>query len=320
MKQILFSLKAVFLAFYPTRSFVEAMLKYDFKIGDAKANLMQLCFSNLASWPLLLILLAVYFDPFKNSWSLLELLSFENPAVLFLLDGRFFNMLVFFLIFYIAEWLIRKEYILIGLIFYFLHRSEFHIHLATVALLAVYLSRISYLGWFSVDLKSSTKKIWKTISVLQLSAWGLVSFTTISALDFIQTNYLFSEATEFSRFNFLCLTVLLYYVFSHLFLSLWGHFYLQKKQEPAALPVYYSTANWLRRFKLSYYLQSLLKSCIAEQLAKHQENVLTLQQLKVLSPGIAKFAVGDVLDEEIGYLKLANKLANQQLVKNMSRR
>jgi len=305
MKAILFSLRQVFLAYSPKRSLIEALLKYDFKIDEARVNLMQLCFSNLASWPLIPALLLIYFDPFKNMWSLIKVLSFENPLVLFLLNGHFINMLLFFLIFYIIEWVIRNEYILLAAVFYFLNRGELHIHLATAAVLAIYFSRLSYLYWLSVDSRSETKKIWKTISTLQLLAWGFVAFTALSALDYIQINFLFNEAFAMSRFNFLAVTVLLYHVFSHLFLSLWGHFYLQKQQEPSNLPIYYSTARWIQRFKISRNLQSLLSAQITRQLEKHLQNQVLFQELKQQSPGLVKFSVEQVLATEISYLMVA---------------
>lgn len=305
MKQILFALKEVFLSYIPSRSFIEAMMKYDFKIGDAKTSLMQLCFSNLASWPLVIILLVIGLDPFKVSFSLVNLLSFENPMVLFLLDGHLPNMLIFFLLFYFLEWIVRKEYILIAIVFYFLNRSELHVHLATVAVLAIYLSRINYLWWLSVDSESETKKIWKSISLLQFVAWIFIVTTAIGALDYIQVNNLFSQYGSLSRFNFLCVTILLYHACSHLFLSLWGHFYFQKKLEPTRLPTYYSTANWILRFNMSYYLQSLLKSQISKQLNTHLESEKQFQELKVQNKALVRFSVEEVLKKEIAYLKEA---------------
>lgn len=305
MKQILFALKEVFLSYTPSRSFIEAMMKYDFKIGEAKTSIMQLCFSNLASWPLVIILLVIGLDPFKVSFSLVNLLSFENPVVLFLLDGRQLNMVMFFLLFYFLEWIIRKEYILIAIVFYFLNRGELHIHLATAAVLAVYLSRINYLWWLSVDSESETKKIWKAAGILQFVSWLIVSVTAIGALDYIQINGLFSQKGHLSRFNFLCVTILLYHACSHLFLSLWGHFYFQKKLEPTKLPTHYSTANWILRFNMSYYLQSLLKTQISKQLTAHQEREIEFQELKAQNMALARFSVEEVLKKEIIHLKEA---------------
>lgn len=303
MKEIFFSLKEVFLSFSPARSFVESVMKYDFRIGGARLNLMQMCFSNLASWPLIPLLFLINFDPFKTTWSLTGLLTYDNPILLFLLDGHLSSMIIFFLLFYFLEWIFRKEYLMIALVFYFLNRGELHIHLATGAVLAVYLSRISYLWWLSVDSESETKKIWKSVSMLQVVAWLIVTVTTISALDYIQINYLFSQTGDLNRFNFLCISILLYHVFSHLFLSIWGHFYLQKKTEPSYLPTFFSTANWILRFNMSYYLQSLLKNKVADQLEKHLKNEIQFQQLKAENPALANFSIGDVLRKEIGFLK-----------------
>lgn len=305
MKKIMAALKDVLLSYGPGRSFVEAMIKFDFKIGEAHTNLMQVCFSNLASWPLIPLLLLIYFDPFKFSWSLVGLLSFENPIVLFLLDGRLTGMLIFFLLFFVLEWVIRNEYFFIGLVFYFLNRNELHIHLATMALLAVYVSRICYLWWLSVDSESETRKIWKSVSILQFVAWLFVAFAAVAALDYLQINHLFTQSGEMTRFGFLCVTVLLYHGFSHLFLSLWGHFYFQRKPEPSQLSTYYSTANWILRFNMSNYLRSLLKARISQQLEKHLASETQYLELKKLNPGLSHFSVGSVLGREISFLKEA---------------
>lgn len=306
MKKILAALKDVLLSYVPSRSLVEAMIKFDFKIGDAHRNLMQICFSNLASWPLIPLLLLIFFDPFKFSWSLVGLLSFDNPVVLFLLDGRLTGMLTIFLLFFVLEWVIRKEYVLIGFIFYFLNRNELHIHLATVALLAVYGSRICYLWWLSVDSESETKKIWKSVSILQFAAWLFIAIATVAALDYLQTNHLFTQSGDMTRFGFLCVTVLLYHGFSHLFLSLWGHFYFQRTPEPSQLSTYYSTANWILRFNMSNYLRSLLKNRISQQLEKHLESESQYLELKKINPALANFSVGSVLGREISFLKEAS--------------
>ena len=305
IKQIFLVLKEVVFSFHPTRSFLQSMIKFDFKIDSEKNNLMQLCFSNLATWPLFFILLLVRLDPFRSSWHLVEILSFDNPVMLFLLNGQFFNMLIFFLIFFLAEWFLKQEYLLIALVFYFLNRSELHIHLAVVSVLAIYLSRLMYLNLFIADKLSLTRSIWLAVNRLQLIAWGLVAFTTLKALDFIQINFLFNETNEFNRFNFLCVTILLYTGFSHLFLSLWGHFYSLKKREPSLLPVYFSTVNWFLRFKISHQLKICLQNKTIEQLHIHIENQKQFQLLKSENPGLRNFPIEVILNQEIAYLKKA---------------
>ena len=133
----------------------------------------------------------------------------------------------------------------------------------------------------------------------------LVSFSAIGALDYLQINHLFSQSGEMTRFGFLGVTVLLYHGFSHLFLSLWGHFYFQRTTEPSQLSTFYSTANWILRFNMSNYLRSLLKARIPQQLEKHLESELQYVELKKLNPALANFSVGPVLGREISFLKEA---------------
>ncbi|MBY0553703.1 hypothetical protein K2P97_04185 [bacterium] len=305
VQQIINAVKDTMLSYTPARSQLEGIIKYDFKIGDARTNLMQLCFSNIAMWPLIFIIATIAFDPFKNSWSLVQLLSFENPIVLFLLDGRLTAMITFFVIFFVLEWLIRKEYILIALVFYFLNRQELHINLATIAILAIYLSRISYLWWLSADVESETKKIWKAVSVLQFVAWIVSSVFILNALDYAQINYLFNQGSSLNRYDFLWFAIILHMACSHLFLCFWGHFYFKKTVEPSYLPTYFSTANWILRFNMSYYLQKLLKTQINSQIEKHTQSQKQFDELKIASPGLVKLSVESVLKKETGFLKEA---------------
>lgn len=305
MKQIIIALKEVFLSYTPERSFLESIVKIDFKIGDYKTNMIQLCFSNLASWPLVIIGLLIYFDPFKYSWSLVNVLSFTNPVVLFLLNGQMLSMISFFIIFFVLQWLFRREFLLQGLILYFTNRSELHIHLAVVGVLAIYLSRICYLMWLSLDSISHTRTVWQAVGKLQLVAWLVSAILVMSTIDYIQVRHLFKEGTELSRFNFLCVAIIVYHSTSHLFLSLWGHFYVQLKKDPSQLYTYFSTARWILRFDPSYHFQTLLKNRISDQIEQHEKSMVQYEELKTLNKNIALSSVHHVLAQEITFLKEA---------------
>lgn len=312
LKEILLALQEVFLSYTPERSFTQSMIKFDFKLGSERSNLMQLCFSNLAAWPLFFILLLIRLDPFRRAWHLVDFLSFDHPVMLFLLNGQLLNMLSFFFIFFIAEWLIKKEYLLIAIVFYFINRSEIHIHLATASILAIYLSRLCYLSLLVAQPASLTQQIWSAVGRLQLLAWGLVALTTFKVLDFIQVHFLFNETSELNRFNFLIVVILLYHGFCHLFLSLWGHFYILKKREPTFLPVYYSTGDWVLKFnkddkfnKTNKKLLSALRDKTTEQLQKHQESRKQLQELQKQNVGLQRLPIEKVLNQEIENLKQA---------------
>lgn len=306
MSEIGYALKEVFLSFYPSRSFIEGMIKYDFKIGDRRSALMQVCFSNLAFWPLLILLVIVYVDPFKASWSLVSLLSYENVFVLFLLDGRLTAMLTIFLSFYFLEWIFRKEYLFVFLIFYFLNRSELHINNALMAVMGVYLSRICYMWWMGIENKSKTRKIWNSVQLIQIFSWLLTIVGAVLILDYIQINFLFASDRVFSRFVFLAAVIVFYHIFCHFILSIWGHFYFKIKIEPSDIPIYFSTALWILRFNMSFYLLKLLKDKISDQLPKHEGLLRDYEEIRPLKGITASENLAAVITKEIGYLKEAN--------------
>lgn len=304
MKEILQSLKDVFLALTPGRSFCESMIKADFKVGDKRTALMQLCFSSLASWPLIVLLSLVYYCPL--TWQLTRVLPEDNFMVLSLLDGRLSALIVFFAVVYVLQWIFRLEYLFLVLFFYGVRSQQLHINMAVVGVLAIYLSRISYQWWLAVDCASTTKTIWKSAHVLQLIAWLITAIMALSALDYLQRQYLFSDNGDLSRFNFLIVIVLLYHTWTHLFLSFWGHFYFQKNNEPSDLPVHYSTAQWLLRFKISQRLRLQLRQLVSAQLAQHQQHQEQMAELKRQHPALGQNSLQSVLSQELSFLSEAN--------------
>lgn len=318
MKMILSAVKDALLSYMPTRSLIESMMKYDFKVGgsqEARMHLMQLCFSNLAAWPLFLLIGLIFWDPFKGSWSFVNWFGYDSSIVLALLNGHMTAMLTCFVIFFFIEWLFRKEYLWIGLIFYFLNRSELHIHLAVAGVLGVYFARVLYVWWLAVDVTSKTQQIWKWVNILQFSVWIVTAILALVTLDFLQVNHLFNAALFPSVFHenlllsrgfFLVAIVFGFHLLSHVMLCLWGHFYYQRKADPADLPTYYSTSNWILRFNMSYHLQSILKKLVPLQIEKHSENVQQMEGLKEAHAGLESLPVNRILRQELDYLREAN--------------
>lgn len=305
MKMILAALKEVFISHSPSNNFTESMIKWDFKIGEPKQNLMQLAFSNLAAWPLVLIIALIWVDPFQNSWSLVKLLSEDSSLVFNLLDGHGQMMLMFFFMAFVAEWLFRTEYFCIALLLYFLNRSELHVNLAAAAVLAVFFSRNCYLWWMVVDCESEARKIWNWVCGLQMAAWVLVCAGAIFALDYAHVTQLFNVGSGITRLGFLSAVLAALLLVSHLLLGLWGHFYFKSEHDPSFLRLRYSTSNWILRFKMSSYLQYLLKQQAEAQLQKHNVSQAQFDELKVANPGLVKLSVEKTLKGETAYLKEA---------------
>lgn len=303
---ILAAVKEVFLSFTPNRSLLEAMMRFDFKVGDPRKNLMQLSFSPLASWPLFILLGLVWLSSDKSCclYSMVSKVFGDESAIRYLLlDGRPSAMLSVFLIFFILEWILRKEYLLIALPAFFLSTYELHLHLAVSAAIGVYLSRSCYLWWFHIELESLSRKIWIWATTLQFVATVVVSVGSLWALDSYQFFRSFSPGVLRNGTEFLIFMIFSFQFFIFLFLSLWGHFSYQKKVDPSFLPIYFSTTTWILRFKMSFLLKKQLKEKTAEGLKVHMKSLQQLQEMKDQSPGVSLKHLEEVLNKELVYLQ-----------------
>lgn len=309
IQKIYLALLEVFWSYSPQRSFYESMMKIDFKLGDKRQNLMQLCFSQLASWPILFVGLFVYFDPTKHNWNLqkflLSWLGSENSFSYFLLDGRLEPMLIVFALFFVLEWIVRAENWLISIVLLMASRSDIHFHLAFSAIFAIYLARNGYLWWFGVDLTSESQKIWQQITRLLLFNWLVVLALNLYLLQQLHLNRYFSASASENRLEFLFLVLILNVFFGQFLLSIWGHFYFQKKSDPSELPTYYSTTQWILRFKMSFRLNNQLKTLVQKQIEHHESSLQHLLEVSDLGRGIKLNDLQKVLNSELTSLKLA---------------
>lgn len=300
------ALNEVFLSFSVQRCQIEAMMKIDFKIGHERTNLMQLCFSNLAGWPLLLIIGILYFDPTKASWSLQQLFQQNMTVSFWLLDGRFGNMLIFFGFAFFLQWIFRQETFFIALVFYFLLKSDIHFHTAVSAISGIIFARCCYLWWMHTDVISFHRKIWVAFTTLQLAGWLVGSLIIFCMMDSMQFSGYFSESVSMNRFEFTLWALLTIYFFQFLFSSIWGHFNFKKSKEPTEFPICYSTSSWILRFKMRPYFKKLIKDQTEKYLLLHQQNLEELKSIKDLSPVSIPAQITNVLQTEIEYLKMAS--------------
>lgn len=300
------ALSEVLLSFSIQRCQVEAMMKIDFKIGHERTNLMQLCFSNLAGWPLLLLIAILYFDPTKNSWSLQQLFQQNMTVSFWLLDGRLGNMALFFGAAFFLQWIFRQETVFTAVIFYFLLKSDIHFHLAVSAISGIVFARSCYLWWMHTDVKSRYRKIWVTFTTLQLAGWLVASVFVFYMIDNLQFSGYFSESVSMNRFEFTLWSLIIIYFTQFLFSSLWGHLSFQKVKEPSEFPICYSTTTWILRFKMRPYFKKQIKDQTAKYLLLHEQNLEELKSIKDLSPVSIPAQITNILQTEIEYLKTAS--------------
>ena len=305
MNSIIKAFKQTLLTFSPHKCIVESFLRFDFKLGDARENLMQACFSALAAWPMFLMFAVIIYDPFKADWSLVHWLQPDNSFLLFLMDGRLQGMLIFFGIAFVVEWIFRREYLYLFFLAYFVGRFELHINLAVASLLGIILSRIAYQWWAMLDLVSESKKIWSRLHQMHMLSWVLVAALALVSLDYLQVNHLFEKQGLFTRLNFFIALYAIYNAVNLMFSMLWGHFYFHAEKDPTNLPTHYSSAQFVLRFSLGEQLVYQLKKIVKEQLQKHTQHSEEYEVLKKESPGLSNFPLAKVIATELGYLREA---------------
>lgn len=305
MSSVLKSFKLAAFSFSPSKCLVESFMRFDFKLGDARENLMQACFAALASWPMFLLLAVIAYDPFKVDWSLVHILNADNSFLLYLLDGQLQTMVVFFVIAFVVEWIFRREYLFLFLLAYFLGRFELHINLAVASMLGIILSRIAYQWWAMLDLTSDSQKIWGRLHQLQMLAWVVTVALSLSALDYLQVNHVFQKQGLLTRLNFFAAVYACYYAVTLAGSMVWGHFYFHAKKDPTSLPTHYSSAQFILRFKLGEQLVYQMKKLVKEQIQKHTQHSQEYENLRKVSPGLANFPFSKVVATELSYLREA---------------
>ncbi len=300
------AVKDVFFSFSPQLAQLEAMINLDFKLGEERLQLMKLCFSPLAVWPLLLGLLLICVDPTKHLWSLQWVLQGNYQITFMLLDGRLANVFTFYLIFFVIARRLRSDYLLIASVFYFLAKSDLHFHLALAAALGTFLGRGIYLLSLGKTLASEAKQLWKIVTSLQLAATLASTVITVWALQNLTAQGYFSQSMTINRSEFFICSIGLHYFLQFVVLSTWGHFRQQKLFEPSDFPTCYSTSTWLTKLKLRSQFIKNLKPHVASKIKLHQSNLNELQMIKDQSPVSIPAKIAKILQTELEYLKLAS--------------
>jgi hypothetical protein len=307
-QMILGALKDVLLAFTPNRSLQEALLKYDFKVGVPRQNLMQLCFSPLANLPLVILLTILWLDPVNQSIPLeswmSQIFGAEGDFRYLLLDGRISVMAAFSVVFFFLEFIFKLEYLWVVILFFFLAKWQLHIHLAVSGLIGIYLARAIYLCFLQSSLVSQTKKIWCWGTGLQLIATVAAAIISLVVVDGYERNRIL-ETFRIDRTDFFFLLILFFSFCQFLALTCWGHFHFQKQTDPTFLPVYFSSSTWLPRMKPRPRLQARLREKVAASLHAHTKSIKDLNEMKDQGLGVRLDSLEKVLNQELVYLQTA---------------
>ena len=264
----------------------QALVTLDFDKNQRREALMRLCFSPLAAWPLLLVLLLFIVNPVRFHFSLTNWLGMENAFVqtLFGMDWLYASLLAG-AVFAIA-FLTRKEFVLIGIVGFFVSQGDMHLLIALSLLACIILARVlTNLRWIR-SLESFSKSIWMVTGLLSFVSWALAVHLSFEFYNWLLKAGFFSQSMYANRLEFFILAVCLYYGLELIVLSVWGHFYSLKNPEPSNMTVRYSSSLVLKKLSLGQSFKDDLKDQVI--VIKNNQRVYENADLDLLPTRLVK--------------------------------
>lgn len=237
----------------------EALVTLDFDKNQRREALMRFCFSPLAAWPLLAVLLLFIVNPLRYHFSLTQMLGMENVIVqtLFGMDWLYASILMALV--FAVSFVTRKELIILGIVGFLISQGDMHLLIGLSLVACTILARIlTNLRWIR-SLESFSKGVWVVTGLIGFIVWAAtvhLSFEFYNAL--LRAGY-FSQSMFANRLEFFILVVCMYYGFELIVLSVWGHFYTMKNPEPSDFSIKYSTSLLLNKLSLGSSFKEDLK-------------------------------------------------------------
>ena len=264
--QILDQLKMVIFSMYSKKSENEALVAYDFKLINFKSALMKLSFSPLANWPLFILALIFYYNPFRYQFQLLA--GFSN-IVAFLYSPQWAMGLAIGIIF---SYFIGLINIPIAVVMYFVSQGEIHTILGFSILVGVFTGRILKYFKFLIKLEGRTKKIILYFNIIQILSLATGIFLNSYIYELMSAYGFFSRTLFAFRFEYLVISLFVFYACQFLVNSVWGHFYSRTTEDISKINIFYSTAQILQKTSISHKTRTVIL-----QQARSQIHELALQ-------------------------------------------
>lgn len=291
----------------PLRSIEEGLVSFDFQIQTPQQSLMQICFSPLACWLSVLLILVAMFSPFRYQFTLVQFLGFENQIILFLMQSSFRAECITFIVFFVIGRLVRFDFIAIFILAWLLGNGDIHIVLAQAGLLGILFSQIRWqLGWFG-QTQGAVKKVIQWITLLQFVGFFVFVFLSWIMLANVRASGLFDQSMRAYRLEYLLLAYVLYQMLLFGILSVWGHFYVRLKQDPSVWNLKYSIVMLIPRFFLSSPFQKVFEAKVRDLYSER------LKQEAQFSPDdpaykIIPHKLREMQKQETEFLTLAKKM------------
>ncbi len=188
---------------------------------DRRRILLRMCFSVLAAWPVYVIFLLLYFNPFRYHFSLHRLFSEGSPISQFMFGE---NILITFIVVLILASLLPFEIIWLTLLGYLISNAEIHLTLALTGVCAVFFALARANLKHSMLLSSKAKNTLMMYSGLQIVSVVLATAVIFFLYKNMREAGYFSTSIMANRFEFFVLAVFIQHFLQLFILSLWGHY------------------------------------------------------------------------------------------------
>ncbi len=288
-------IKNVMKSFFSERAEHEALLAYDFKLADFKTSLMRLCFSPLANWPLYVLIIILYFNPFRYQFQMLGGIA---GAVSFIYAPHWQIGLSFGII---CSYFLGLINIPIAVALYFISQGEVHTVIAGSMIVGIFAGRSLKYFKLAVKLESEIRKMAIYFNILQLVSLAVATFISLYIYEYMTAAGFFSRTLFANRFEFVVISLSIIYALQLMINAIWGHLYARKIFEPSKIQTYYSTSQILRRLSFS----SAMKAELKQQVAVKESELKT--QLADSSVAYLPKNILNAAKEEKTFLDLAQK-------------
>lgn len=291
----------------PLRSIEEGLVNFDFQLKPEKQSLMQICFSPVAGWLSVVIMLVALFSPFRYQFTLVQFLGFDHSIILFLMQSSLRAECITFVVFLILARVVRFEFLGILILAWLLGNGDIHIVLAQSGLLGILFSQIrSQLTWLGKT-EGAVKKVIQWTVILQFVAFFIFVFLSWLLLANVRASGLFDQSMRSYRLEYLILAYLIYQLLVFTILSVWGHFYSRRKPDPSVWSLKYSSVLIMPQFFLSTTFQNLFEAKVNELFVQRQKQDA---DLKSDDPAfkIIPHKLREMQKQETEFLTLAKKM------------
>lgn len=237
----------------------EALVTLDFDKSQRREALMRLCFSPMAAWLLVVVLLLFIISPLRYHFSLTAMLGLENVVVQTLLGTDWLYAAILSGVVFVISYFTRKELLLIGIVGFLISQGDMHLFLGLLLLACIVLARVLLNVRWIRFLESYSKGAWFVTCGISFITWALAVHFSFEIYRTLLQGGFFAQSMYANRMEMFILAVCLYYGLELTVLSVWGHFYTQKNPEPSEFAIKYSSARILKKLSLSKSFKEDLK-------------------------------------------------------------